>query len=436
MLKLASIFIIVTHVVAAWPMLRALRRSRTPSTVDFACASVIMYYDLGLVIELLGLHDDRYFPPFFSLPTNTVGWALLFLLLAPWLFRLGELIVSFGRPVKGEAGWSAIHPRRVSLFYAGMSVLCIAVAMLGVRSLLAAPSIWQARSSVGQAFGPFIIILYTPIFVLGFFVRQTQARTCMGTWFIGFLMILGIAAAAPVGERSLLILPVLIPLAFRSTMTLRRVISLGVGAVLAASLLLPLIKWQFAGKDLSPGKLVLETIESDFSRSSVLATALDLSRPAGTMVLRYPFEGYVYSALLFVPRPIVPWKGQSTPVYYTAAMTGISVEDTQWMYGIGAIESASLNGGLVAVAPMLVLCGVGLAFLDRVSAKVPGVVVPARLFGLWTCCYDVSALLLVYGGMFVLGYLLHDLFVRSWAGARSQSSTSLHVHARLADGSA
>src|SRR5262249_44874205 len=137
MLKLASIFIIATHVVAAWPMVRALRRSRTPSTVDFACASVIMYYDLGLAIELLGLHDDRYFPPFCSLPTTTVAWALLFLLLTPWLFRLGEAITSFGRPVAGEAGWSTIHPRRSSLFYAGMTVLCVAVVMLSVRSLLA-----------------------------------------------------------------------------------------------------------------------------------------------------------------------------------------------------------------------------------------------------------------------------------------------------------
>lgn len=425
MLKLAGIFIIATHVVAAWPMVRALRRRRMPSTIDFACASVIMYYDLGLVIELLGLHDDRYFPPFFSLPADTVSWALLFLLLAPWLFRLGDLIVSVGRPVAGDAGWSAIHPRRVSLFYVAMTALCIAVAMLGVRSLLAAPTIWQARSTIGLAFGPYIIVLYIPIFVLGFFVRQTQARTRAGIWFIAFLVVTGLAAAGPVGERSLLILPVLIPLAFRSAMTSRRVISLGVGAVLAASLLLPLLKWQFAEKDLHPGQLMLETIESDFSRSSVLATALELSRPAGTMVLRYPFEGYVYSALLFVPRRIVPWKGQSTPVYYTAAMTGISVEDTQWMFGIGAIESAALNGGLVAVAPMLLLCGIGLAVLDRVSAKVPGVVVPARLFGLWTCCYDISALLLVYGGMFLLGYLLHDVFVRSWGVARAPSPRPL-----------
>jgi len=425
MLKLASIFIIATHIVAAWPMVRALHRSRIPSTIDFACASVIMYYDLGLVIELLGLHDDRYFPPFFSMATDTVGWALLFLLLAPWLFRLGDLIVSVGRPVAGEAGWSAIQPRRVSLFYVTMTALCIAVAMLGLRSLLAAPTIWEARNSIGQTFGPYIIVLYIPIFVLGFFVRQRQARTTAGAWFITFLVITGLAAAGPVGERSLLILPVLIPLAFRSAMSPRRVISLGVGAVLAASLLLPLLKWQFAGKDLRPGQLMLETIDADFSRSSVLGTALDLSHPAGTKVLRYPFEGYVYSALLFVPRAIVPWKGQSTPVYYTAAMTGISVADTQWMFGIGAIESAALNGGLVAVVPMLVLCGIGLAFLDRVSAKVPGVVVPARLFGLWTCCYDISALVLVYGGMFLLGYLLHDIFVRSWIAARAPSSRSL-----------
>ena len=431
MLKLASIFIIATHIVAAWPMVRALRRSRLPSTIDFACASVIMYYDLGLVIELLGLHDDRNFPPFFSLSTDTIGWALLFLLLAPWLFRLGDLLVSAGRPMAGDAGWSAIHPRRISLFYAAMTALCIAVAMLGVRSLLAAPTIWQARGGIGPAFGPYIIILYIPIFVLGFFVRQTQARTSVGAWFILFLVITGLAATVPVGERSLLILPVLIPLAFRSAMTPRRVISLGVGALLAASLLLPILKWQFAGKDLRPGQLMLETIEGDFSRSSVLATALELSHPAGTMVLRYPFEGYVYSALLFVPRSIAPWKGQSTPVYYTAAMTGISVEDTQWMYGIGAIESAALNGGLVAVAPVLLLCGIGLALLDRVSARVPGVVVPARLCGLWTCCYDISALMLVYGGMLLLGYLLHDVFVRSWVVDQAQSSSVLPTVARV-----
>jgi len=411
-LRVMTVFVFATHAVALWPFVRALARRRTPSAVDFACLSVVMYYDLGLVVELLGAHDDRYFPSFFSLATPTIGFSLLFLLIAPWAFRAGELIVSAQRPPVDNDRWSRLRPRRRSLFYVVTAILSLAVAALGVRTLLSATAIWEARDVVGRTFGPLIIVLYFPIFVLAFFVRQRDARTFGGVLFLLCLIVLSIVAAIPIGERSLLILPLLIPLAFRQRMSLARVSALGMAGILAASLLLPILKWQFSGTRKSVGQLVLETIDADFSRSSVLATAVELSKPAGTGVLRYPFEGYVYAALLFVPRPLVPWKGQSTPVYYTARMTGISVEDTQWMYGIGVIESAALNGGLLAVLPVLLASGLALAGLDRLAATRPSLTVPARMIGLWTCTYDISALLLLYGGMLIVAFLLDETFVR------------------------
>lgn len=413
MFAILTVLVFVFHALALRPLARRLAAGETPSTVDFACASVVLYYDLGLVIELLGLHDDRYFMPFFTRPAHIVGYSLLFLLVAPVLFRIGEAIVWFGRSRAMLERWSRIQPSRLSLFYAIAVAVSLPTALYGAYTLARNPAIWVARAEIGKGLGPLIIVLYIPLFTIAFFVRQRQAQSRRGMLFLGVMVVLAVMSTLAIGQRTLLLLPLLLPLAFRTRLSYRRVASLAIVGLVVASLVLPLFKWQFAGGHRSVRELVLDTVQADFSRSSALASALELSPVAGTTVLRYPFEGYVYSALFFVPRGLIPWKGQSTPIYFTAEMTRAVVEDTNWVFGIGVIEAAALNGGLVAVMPMLLLAGIALALLDRAAARIPGMFVPARFIGFWICTYDVSALVLLFGGMIAFCVLAHALFVSS-----------------------
>jgi hypothetical protein len=402
--------IALSHSLAIRRFWRRLGRGVTPAVADFACASLVLYYDTGLLLEALGRYESPYFGSLLDADPVILAWALTYLVLAPWLFRLGESLFG-GRAQAASGAQSRLRPSRRWGFYALVTLGAAPLVAGGVRWLSSGEAVWVLRARLGEQFGPVVILLYVPMYALAFYVRQADSRTRLGRVYSLLLVMASVAATAAYGQRTTVLLPVLILILFGASLTRRRLIMSALACVLAASLLLPVYKWQFAGEELRLGDMIAPTLAGDFARTGVLRKALELSDDVGVQVVPYPFAGYVYSALFFLPRSLAPIKGESTARHFTGHVDGTPLDETNWGFGLGAIEEAALNGGRIATLPLLFVLGCGMGLLQRASTLVPSLVVPTRLGALWCCGYHLPALLLLFGAMLVAVLLLHWMFV-------------------------
>jgi hypothetical protein len=225
-----------------------------------------------------------------------------------------------------------------------------------------------------------------------------------------------VASTAPIGQRTTVLLPFLVIVFFRLRLSVTRIVLTAALGTVGAALLLSSFKWQYTGNT-STVELVAQTVADDLSRDGVLARTLGATELIGTRVLAYPMSGYAYCALFFVPRWLAPVKGYPTAQYFTAYVVGTATETTDWGVGVGAIEEILLNAGLLLFVPMMLAYGLIMGFLDRLSGRVPSLVVPTRLGAVWLCGYNLSALLLLFGTMFIVVLTLHSLLVGRGSGS-------------------
>lgn len=413
-MNLIIFFIILfSHLIAARPFFSNLRNGQMPNTVHFATISLILYYDLGLAIQAFGFGDNyEDFIPFFNAKESILIQAFILLILAPWLFHLGAIITNKESQLNFPDYFAIIRRDRKTIFYLATTVISLILAISGAKQLAMSNSVWAVRADIGEALGPLIIILALPMHFLGFYVRTSDAKTKTGLLFSLGLVLASILSTFAIGQRTNILLPILILVLFRNKITLKKIVIFLSIAVIIASALLPVFKWQYSSSDSGIGELVAETINGDFSRSSVLTTTLEMAEPIGTKILPYPMAGYVYCLLFYVPRSIVPFKGWSTSQYFTSDVARTPVEDTSWQLGIGAIEELLLNVGFWWCIPGLLVYGMCMGALDRLSMRVPSLLIPTRLAAIWLCGYDLSTLLLIFGTMAILGWVFHHLFVQ------------------------
>lgn len=410
MLTVFVIFIFASHLIAAIPFAIALWRHQLPKVVDFACVSMVVYYDTGLVLEtFVGMRPPDGFPSLLETAPWVQTTALCLVLVAPWLLR-GTL------PFSPDPDRIEITPslrlrrsRRV-LFFAAAFVFSGAVGLYGLIILRSGLAIWVLRSEIGTRFGPLIILLYLPMYLLAYLLTLEEARTRVGLALTVWLVASSILGTMAMGQRTLLLVPILMVGLFRGTPSLRRLVPLVAAGVLAAALLLPTFKWQYESTSATPEGLIVDVLQGDFSRSYILAESIDRASLLGTRLLAYPLAGYVYAGLFFVPRTVAPFKGESTATMFTAAVTHQPPETLGWAYGIGFIEESVLNAGLLLAPLVMALYGALYRKLDRLGHTRPGLGVAARLAALWSCGYDSPALLLTFGGSAVLGLALNWLF--------------------------
>ncbi len=205
---------------------------------------------------------------------------------------------------------------------------------------------------------------------------------------------------------------------FRLKLSVTRIVLTAIVGLIAAALLLSSFKWQYNGAGRGSIELLAQTVADDFARDGVLARALGATSLVGTKVLAYPMAGYVYCALFFVPRSLAPWKGYPTAQCFTGYVVGMAADTTDWGFGVGAIEEILLNGGLLLFIPMMLVYGFAMGLFDRLSRRVPSLMVPTRLGAVWVCGYNLSALMLLFGTMFLVVLALHSTLVtRDSAGA-------------------
>jgi general stress protein CsbA len=410
-------FIFLSHALAALPFFKNLQAGNMPKTVHFAAIGFILYYDAGLFIEALQLSiGSKYFTPFFNDNPWLVFTSTFFITIVPWLLRIGSNITNKSDTQVAEQSYSQLKYSVKPVFYILVILVSIYFAFNGWSEVSSGDPIWVVRERITMKWEALIILLYLPLHFLAFYTRQSESKSLPGLIFS-----LGLAAAIAlstlgIGQRTNLLLPVLILVLFRNKISIQKVGIFLAIAVIAAAALLPFFKWQSADNadnvGANIGVLVAETIEADFYRGNVLATTLQMTEIVGTKLMPYPLSGYVYTILFYVPRGVAPFKGWSTSQTFTATIDRTPVADTFWAFGVGIMEELLLNVGYLLAMPCLVIFGMGLGILDKISLRIPSLLIPTRLAAIWMCGYESSTIMLVFGTMAVVAFGLHMVFVQ------------------------
>jgi len=402
-----SLILILCHAPLMGNVLTKIRSGFLPSTADFGALSVMLCYDLGFAVEAFGYPNEQEFvPSLFSVPSGTFITAFLFILSAPWAFQIGSYLVTANRYQQRQEPRERLKRKRRALFYALTLAVVILLCFMGCYRVLSGADIWTTRAEVGQEWGTLILVLYVPLHLLAFYVRQADSRHMKARVYTAILLIASVCSTLPIGQRTNIILPFVIICLFGIRMSTTRITTAGAILVTLAVVLLPWFKWQHSSSSVPFGEQVSTVIHGDISRTGVIGAAIEESLPVGTRILPYPMSGYVYSLLFYAPRPLAPFKGIATAYYFTAYLAHTNPLEIDWGLGIGAIEEAILNLGTLLVVPVLLLYGVCFGWLDRLSFRFPSLVVPTRLGALWVCDYHLPAILLVYGTMAVIELIL------------------------------
>lgn len=407
---LLTLCVLGSHGLAMRGFIRALRDRRLPEPIDFTALSAIMYYDLGLVAEWLTgeIAPSKYFPSIWELAPLPRILAFGFVATAPWFIRAGAWFLRD----KSLTPAAQVPPTAPLAKVAFVTVALSAGAALTwwAFEYLPGHAIWEARANIGLDLGLFVMVLYLPLHILAFYIQRPESRTRAGMCAALLLTVFAIGATLPIGQRTNALLPVLLLLMFWRTPTLRAISAGAIALFVSAALLLPFFKWQFAGENSVPtSELIVSTFNSDLGRTPVLTEAIDRSPLLGTEVMPYPGSGYVYTALFFVPRALLPEKGFATAIEFTAAVVNEPASLVNWRFGVGVVEELMLNFGTLAVPIGLAVVGLGLAAGSRVARRMPALRVPLRLAALWSFGYDSASLLLTFGVMALVCVALDGL---------------------------
>lgn len=410
--------VVLSHGFALIPTLIRTSKGKMLRTVDFAVLGMLLFYDVALVCEVLGVdYESEFFLSMLKVPPSLQLSVIAILVFAPWLLRLGgEVLRVAAKPRRPRAA----SPRTTTRPY-GVRNRLITIAMIGFSIGLAIYGIMEivrygtpgiARLRVGHLWGRGIIVLYLPMHFLAYHVSCPLQKRFQQIVVTSILLFCSVAATLPIGQRTNFLLPFLIVLVSRRRLSFKKIVSAAVVLSIVAAVVLPLFDAQYTHVQQPIGRWIQRLIYGDFSRAPVLATAIDNSPLVGTKLLPYPLAGYVYSLLFFAPRSIAPFKGEPTAKYFTSYVAGTPVEETNWGFGVGLIEELILNMGVAMVPFGLLGWGMLLALLDIVSRRLPVLYIPSRLGAVWLMGYHLPAVLLTFGTMGIIGYLLYLLTVR------------------------
>jgi len=361
--------------------------------------SFVVYFDLEIGFESFGgLYSNAFFKPFFCADDAVLAIAITAIVLGPWIAKAGY-IFALRRPAQSRR--VLVRLTSPKLLYISAIVLGCLLSAFSLWRVASAPYLWSARAELGSVLGPLVILLYAPLGVLGFYVRQPESRTTTGKIFTFALLLLSMASTLCIGERSLTLLPILLVAFFYGRVSVRRMAVAGLLLVTLAAALLPFFKIGF--KDRDSTELASSVFSGDIARGPVLVATIENSRALGTRILPYPGFGYVYSALLYIPRAVAPFKGTSTATQFTAKMDSSKAEETTWNLGIGAIDEIILNFGWLLALPGLFIYGVFFALLDRAAMSYPVLKVASLLSAVWLMGYNLPSLLNTFGAIALFG---------------------------------
>jgi hypothetical protein len=397
---------------------RKLRAGMYPDVSEFAGLAIVLYIDFGLLVELLGVLEWTHprLPSFFEQPLGLQMLTLLIAIAAPHVLYVSARWVDpspEGLPQVQRAG---MHPDRKLLFYGLVLTASIGLGVWGLHFYLSNPvgTRDQLRS---LGLGPLYIVVFFPMYFLGFYLRQQDAASRVGRVVAWLLLVCAVLAPLPVAGRSGLLLPVVMFLLFRGRLSLTRMGVFGLVGITLAVVLVPLYyergRW---GRDTSLEEVAWDTpmkkvVFQDLSRASLLADVIDRSPAIGTQTMPYPFAGYVHAFLLYVPREIAPFKQKSSAILYSAHYFGVDPDHPRiWGFGHGMLNEMVMNAGLLYVIVLLPLYGVAMGLLNRLSRRYPALLIPTRLGAFWHGGYVLSVVFTAFGTMLIVGLALQFFF--------------------------
>lgn len=412
-ISLLFVVLMLSHCVVIIPFIRRIREHIMPAVEDFGILSIILHYDVGILLELSGFeYYNPFFRPFLQADTRSTIISLTILIVSPWLFILGSRLVKNFIALESAQQTSTILAKRAPIFYLVVFVVSCIPAIIGYRALSGyGAKISLLGSDYIRDLGLWTIIIYFPLYFLAYFVRQKNSKTGVGLFFITFLFIANVLATLPTGERTTILMPILIISLFTFRITIARMAAICISLVLLASLILPIFRWHYHDASSSTPELLMDTINGDLSRSQELVESIERSNLTGTRIMPYPMAGYVFAALQFVvPRSVAPWKGYSTAAYFTGSIIHADPDALEWGLGVGAIEEIMLNAGILWVVPGLLIYGALMGAFNRLSVRVPSLLIPTRLAPLWMCGYGLPTLMLLFAVMGGVCWICHILF--------------------------
>lgn len=399
------------HLPLVVSFVRELHRSRIPATWSFAAMGIVLYYDLGVVCQFLEIeYLSGFFPSLRDCSEDELVMLVLLLLASPYLIWGGAQVLARRRADWNEDRLLSIPAPMRGLFAVLFLPLSITLAAFGVYALWGARSIAEIKLQWVSFFGSAYIVFMIPMFLVAFLVRTDFARERWGRMLLFFLICCSVLATLFLGQRTMTLLPILILLLFYFRLRLARLAAATALLVVVSASTLFFYKGYAVSSDLELQDGLLQVLNNDITRATVLVQALRESDLIGTRILPYSGQGYVYTLALYVPRSILPEKGYSTTAYFTGMAIGEDVEYLNWGLGVGFLEQIALNFGKLALLPGVLICGMLLGLLDRLSISAPGTLVGIRLGAVWMSGYDASSIVMYFGSMVLFSILLGSVF--------------------------
>ncbi len=388
------------HCFLARQAVTALRQKSAPRPFEFALGSFIIYYDLGLWLEALGIrYSAPGFVPFLDTSPGIRAAVYVSLMVAPAILFLAARTARSGPGPWKLGPRRSLSSRQERSFLLVFGVVALVAMGLSVSALVAGGSVPAGRLTISNWLGSAAILLYVPLDLSAYFSMTSNARGRRGLALSLALSSASALSLLALGQRTLILMPFLILAVTRIRF---RALTFGIAAVAGLALVVGLgLVFKPEGVVGSENASVVTTVNQSLSRAPVAASAMEYSRPAGTSVMAYPGEGYVYAVLFFVPHQLAPFKGESTAQRFTDAVEGPQRKG-RWGFGVGMVEEAVLNvGWAVAVLPVAAI-GFALGAAERLVTRRVALVIPVCGAAVWLCGYHLPAILMLFGSMFLV----------------------------------
>ncbi len=408
-----ALAILAAHAPFAAAFLRSIRRRQVPEVLSFAAIGILLYYDLGFVLESIGYtFRSPFFAPLASYSLESFVATGLVILASPYLLALGFRVMTGSMEPIPASPSLEFAPRLKPLFLALFLPVSLVLGAVGYTAIYGASSAAEVKRLWLGILGGGYIVFLVPMFVLAFFLRTRDSRTRGGTFVTFLLLSSSVAATLFLGQRTMTLLPFLMLVLFRPRLNAMR-LAVSILVLLAfAAVALNFYKGHAVKQDLDLMDRVEMVVGSDLVRANVLARAIQESEPIGARLLPMAGQGYLYAALFYAPRSWVPDKGYSTAAYFTAFANGEDTEYLAWGLGLGFLEEITLNFGYLAIVPGVILYGMGLGLLQRLCQAYDGAVVGVHLSAIWMSGYVLPSVVLYFGSMTVFAMLLESCVSR------------------------
>lgn len=425
-----ALALLAAHAPFAVAFFRSIHRRQIPEILSFATIGILLYYDAGFVLESFGwAFTSPFFAPLASYSLEEFATTGLVILAAPYLLAIGFRAVA-GRmePISASPGLAFV-PRLKPLFLLLFLPVSLALGALGYAAIHGAASAADVkRLWLGMLGGGYIVFL-VPMFLLAFFLRTRDCRSRSGGFVLFLLLASSVAATLFLGQRTMTLLPFLMLVLFRPRLNAVRLV-FSIAVLLAfAGVALSFYKGHAVRQDLDLEDRAEMVISSDLVRANVLGRAIEESELIGTRLLPMAGQGYLYTALFYVPRSWAPQKGYSTAAYFTAFANGEDTEYLAWGLGLGFLEEIILNFGFLAIVPGVILYGMGLGLLQRVCRAYDSAVVGTHLGAIWMSGYVLPSVVLYFGSMTVFAMLLESCIARRSSAIPSPFAPSFEIQA-------